>query len=1000
MRLMDEYASWNRTIAEALFPPLEVPALVFLDLEGNALELIAEDRGVKSDEVVQELVSVVRKLLNTETLTSTFGWFAAQTRRWSAQKDLSEPPALALLTLFALGAARMESGDGMRASNYYGQLSRLLDIDEKRVGAAYRNVSDLLWDSLGTWLNQFGGVRGLPVTFAIGEHPYVGRARAQALVRDADRRRLQSFFQEFDLSPYSSMTEDQLEPLLAQWMEMSHAPSRQLVELWNKDEVRPHLIAAVSNVLATWDGHLSDRDDTGIIASRIRLALDRVRLRRAVNLSFILEVPRYEEARQAKLRTAEGEVSIALVPGRPGEMVAPELRDVLTPQALLEGVVEITDQHAGELVRKPRRLIVLRQDPMSGSWIEVSQVRLGDEIKILIRQDYDVTDILGDISGTDWTIQVGGELPGLPEGWALIEGIVIVGRPAAQISAFDDRNVLIPITQIAFDFSSGLQIPTPPGAKPHYHCDAPPGVTASANGEPFRLLLFDLTDGTPILVQEPWESREGDPIIANLKELELDPGHYGFSLNVGGTERSKEFFLLRSGALAGTEWRYQTVAHDSDDPLFAVNRMRDRDSASEYLVQGLPNYSVEDAPMIDQSVVEQLTPTPWWRRERHKRSTYVNVPVLDQSSCIWTGRHRELIETSVPDEYGKHRGVSIGVCQGCGRQKRYFNSYWRNHMRWRRKREQQDIENERPKRVTTREKSLGTSVDWDLVLDLVIIVGGGDANVLRRITKQFDPSARFYHEFVTTLETLGHIEVRRDLHSGEITEWETAPTSVVDTGDRRRLVGHWTAEDLKHLEQMGIPLQRHKHDDGPSLVTTSATAEEIEEASPGNFVVKNPAEVLAASLPPLRDVIAEIPLTTLPNPLRWERYDALTDAWVQVFSVDEPGAYRTGGYQRQYFLVDEESVNTHQGRLVNVPTAKHASAMMDHRYPPLMSYSREERQLIVPLGAPLPGMYGRSATLASGRPPRRRDLPGVGSYVVYHDIVPELAERLAGLIGE
>lgn len=136
MRLVEEYRAWNISIAEGLFPELSIPALAFLDLEGDALDELAEERGVESGNVIPELVSLVRRLLNTTTLTSTFDWFRTQTRRWRAAVALEPPPALGLLALFATAAERMERGDGISASNYCGQLSRLLGIDVDRVGGA------------------------------------------------------------------------------------------------------------------------------------------------------------------------------------------------------------------------------------------------------------------------------------------------------------------------------------------------------------------------------------------------------------------------------------------------------------------------------------------------------------------------------------------------------------------------------------------------------------------------------------------------------------------------------------------------------------------------------------------------------------------------------------------------------------------------------------------------------------------------------------------------
>src|SRR5699024_3584990 len=152
--------------------------------------------------------------------------------------------------------------------------------------------------------------------------------------------------------------------------------------------------------------------------------------------------------------------------------------------------------------------------------------------------------------------------------------------------------------------------------------------------------------------------------------------------------------------------------------------------------------------------------------------------------------------------------TSLGVSSGCGRTRRYFNSYWRNYRRWKRTQGagRRSVHQPRPDVSTTR--SLGTQVDWNLAWEVLVTLGGGDAKLLNRVTRQFDPSARFFHELVATLEDMGHIEIQRDLASGEIETWETAPTTVVDDGNSRRLIGHWSGATLRDLARAGIKVHR------------------------------------------------------------------------------------------------------------------------------------------------------------------------------------------------
>lgn len=1004
MTLEEEYLAWNHAIAEELYPPLDYPKLVFLDIEGDALEKIARARGVETEDVVPTLNLLVQSLLDTSTYNSTFRWFEQQTKSWYARKSLKPPPALGLLVVLALAAERMERSEGLSSSNYYGQLSQLLELDEKYLGQAYRSVSDLLWDSLTTWLNQFGGKRGRPVDFTIGNHSYIGKPRAQALVRDVDKRRLQSFFQEFDLSPHTELEPHQLEPLLDVWINNSYTASSQLRELWGKDDVRPHLITAISDVLASWDGEIGDGGEEAHLASRVRLAMSMEGMRQALRVAFVFEVPRHEEPRLATLSTPEGEHRIELSPHGPGEMIAPELPDLLSPETILETDITVKDAYGGVLTHKPRGFVAFRLDPATGVWVEVVQTRLGDELKILTHNNYQhhgypLEELLADISGTDWTIKTRADHGEIPEGWALIEGIVVSGYPAVEkLQQLDDRNTLTSITTSALELSGGVKIPTQRGATPHYHCDHPPVFTASAEGQPFTLALLDILDGHEDLMADPWVSNEGESIVVNLHDLELDPGHYTFVMIVQGKERRRPFWLVRSGTKAGVTWEYEPITHHPHDPLFAINRPSGSPADNGHTIKGIPTFT-HPLPGVEKTeIADHLRPTPWWRRERARTHSPRRVGRFSEQKCVWDNTHYIIIEQATIDETFTAQGTSKGVCKHCGREQIYSNNYKSNNARWVRQQLKQH-DRRRPQQVKAREKALGTSVDWDLAWDVVATIGGGTHTQLRHVTNIFDPSSRFYHEFLTTLETLGHIEVRRDLHTGEVTHWETLPPTIIDSNGVSRFVGRWTTQDIQALTRAGITITWEAFEDSPSRITTTASPQTIQQVIPHSQVGTDPAHTLAATLPQLSQVVANLPTTSLPDATRWERYDAATDSWNPTPYVGQPGAYRATTYTRQYFLVNEEDLAHHQGRVVNVTLAKHAAAMMDHRYPPLLAYSEADEQLVVPLGANLPGMYGRCATLISGQPPRRRNLPNIGSYVIYDNLPAPLAHRLVYLMG-
>lgn len=991
-----EFLAWREDIAEAVFPRLEHPRLAFLDIEGDALAVIAERREMPADAVVPALVEAVVAVSDKRHRRAAFERIARETRSWLDGDPLVPPPGLPLLAVFSLAAERMAYGDGLAAHNYYGQLAKILNMERDAAAESYRSVAEDLWNSLDRWLRYQGGSRGRPVPFVIGGHRHIGRAMAQAVIRDADRRRLELFFLDFDLSPHSEMSAEQLEPLLNSWLENARQSPGHLRRLWAQDDIRPHIVEAVISTLEAWDGRVSDSAESARAAGRVRLSMAERRLVGGINLGVVLTLPRSDEARSARLHAESGTVDVALVPGRPGEMLITDLKYQVAPETLVGADFRLDDPVAGVVQRRPRAVVVLRQDDLTGVWHEVSQVKLGDPVCLLVKNDFELGGLIQEISGTSWTIHTADETPGLPEGWRLVRGITITGRPSRDLGSLDDLNALIPITRGTLSLSGGIRIPRA-GVRT-YHCDAPPTVTAAAGGEPFKVKLMDLFEPTRINeVQDPWTSTDGAPLAVDLGDLELDPGPYGVLLVSEGTPQEIRFDLHRSGddELAS---EYRPLTHDLARPLAAMCAETET-SDHELPVRGVPFFTADSVRPLD--VAGSPPALPWWRRDRaYESRPAIRLPMPDANSCLYTGAHVESIESARLGDDGHARGRSLGVCRGCGRTRYYQNSYWKNHRAWVRRQTEESGQRAVPTLMVGRERDLGSALDWDLLVDVLVSLGGGDARLLRQLTKQVDPSARFFHEFVTTMETLGHLEILRDPQTMEVTDWETALPSIIAGEDRRVLCGHWTSSALKELRKSGIHVFREPRTGAPSAIVTPASVAALREAVPNAVVAENPGETLAAALPPLSAVMADLALVDPPEALKVDRYEPARDVWVPVGHLDAPGAYRTGGYARTYVVRTAEDVSKGSARRVNVALAKHLAALLSPGGSrPLLAYNPADGALVAPLGAPLPGLYGRAAVLNSGDVPRRRDVRDRGSFLVYPNISPAVASHLYSLIG-
>ena len=99
----------------------------------------------------------------------------------------------------------------------------------------------------------------------------------------------------------------------------------------------------------------------------------------------------------------------------------------------------------------------------------------------------------------------------------------------------------------------------------------------------------------------------------------------------------------------------------------------------------------------------------------------------------------------------------------------------------------------------------------------------------------------------------------------------------------------------------------------------------------------------------------------------------------------KPGAYRTRVFPRTYAFVPSDSG---LARIGNAHLVKHLEAVRSGV--PLVAYRPRQRELVVRLGAQLPGLYERVTMLCSGAPPLRFD----DGTLRYADVPPAIAAGL------
>jgi hypothetical protein len=125
--------------------------------------------------------------------------------------------------------------------------------------------------------------------------------------------------------------------------------------------------------------------------------------------------------------------------------------------------------------------------------------------------------------------------------------------------------------------------------------------------------------------------------------------------------------------------------------------------------------------------------------------------------------------------------------------------------------------------------------------------------------------------------------------------------------------------------------------------------------------------------------------------IRW--FDLHQARWVDVVDLRSIGAYRITRFATVDVLRTQEDCDRDEMATATVQLTKHAAALI-LKERPLMSYNRATEELTVPLGADLPGLYGRAAVLCSGLLPVAH-----GRELVYRGVDARLAGHLGHLLG-
>lgn len=977
MNSWHEYQRWNQAVASAAFPELEDPSPVYLDLDSDALSVIASGAQYEG-EARDGLRDAVRGVtVRGRSFSLDRVW--AQHLVWMSGGDqMSPPPTLALLALTVLAAEDMGSaGDDISPLAYYPRLCALLGLplDAEDVRDEYQRRAEAFWGSLNHWLEELEGLRGTPTAYAL-RHRYVGLPMSQALVREGDRRKFPIFFTEYGLAPGMELAPEVLEPYLNAWFGRETCPaSAALIKLWARPSTRERIASVAAVELMGWDGRIEATDAAqaplfqrigllaqmrqGFMGSSLEIALTLRQLNDQADQDGAMEV-----------EAANGEwLPLTFTPAvaslwRTGYSAGVDTASVL------EGVVKIRPAQSLEAeiyAHHPRTIVPLIFDELQSAFLERERLQLNVDSMLLVRAEAKGRRIAAQVAKILSTcarpgFQVHEAFPGLPDDWVLISGVQLFGAPAEKT-----YNELVPLARDQLTVAGGLRIPS---RVRKWSSVAPPEVRVSVeSADRLRVVLTEVQTGSQM---QSWTS-DGGALVIPLDDAGLAVGDYRVALFAGDapTPLQQATIRLRSADTVDPGWdlaaRLTYVLAEPGGPLGAITAMENTTGAEpEVFIDGV-------LAVGDQGVKAIRTPTtkiPWSvPQEPSYARPLVQVGSPDPSSCVATGAHYLVF----PPFFGGHQPRFIeGVCKYCGLVKR--SPGWA------------------PRKTGKKQGPQHTHVDvselppvegsldrlWDGALDALMHLGGGSASVLSAIASQLDGSALFTTAFPARLESLGHIAVERR-PDGTPARWEISPTCLAENVDGRLSVtGFWPDALLQQVADIFRDVDGQLVSEGGRNQPTRKWFEGLDASKAAlllNDSLADAVQVTADSslamlraLPRLSQVAGELPRTPMPGYVTASRFDVTSASWLETSDTSLPGAYRLKrGFETIDVFRSEADVQEGLAARASVYLTKHLAANAESKT--LVIYVPPKKSLYLPRGCDLPGLYARAIVVASGSLP-------------------------------
>jgi len=998
------YNEFNKILNSIFFDRRFKQLPIYLDLEDNIKEELSVKTGISKLYFDEQFGQIVKSKLSVDS-KNPFYKLDLETKEWSRfNKSRLPPPYTSLLCLLSLAAERMNSDEGISPTNYYVRLNEILGLNENEILArSLKNNSRLterFWLGLNKWLVKNDFDFGIPTARTIFSNwKYVSYAWSQALIRDADRSNLETFFLARNLFPKQIISEMEMQLHLNEWM-MPGKASINLLRIWNDENTKDKVIDASIDHLKDWEGDIKSNQLTLNSKRELLMIGSMSDFPLKLNLEIVSYGIKDIEDYKFTLDDEEIEYQSKFLQIFKENIKEFSFNNFLGHDfAFLNNIKEIfgyflqtkiilkSDHIKEKLQFNPKPIRVLLQDENSLFFKESSRVVFFKKHLIICPTGWSkrVNEHLLQSARPNFKKFDHSDLKGLPDNWVLFSDVEIL----SQVETTDHLNALVPFSDGSIlELSGGLKF-----NQSFYHSHFPPIIQVSSNEDQvqinFREEKFDGLENEALIskkingVHEEQIEHSLSKNFKNLKIILLEKGKKTKEKVVNFRNANSPKYMNFDDA----QLNYFPSSLNLGWPLSA-NKINEKSSSfiNGMIVDGLfENNKIYEVPKI--SFFQETLNEQYSEIVEYELNKYSDLEVSNQT-CIARGYH--IFGYPSYNQFRKQKKIDVGLgkCKECDFE--YIKM----------KKTQNPLADIRQKKsnliiIPLRLDHKKIDIDYGL-FDSLCYLGEGSWNTFINLSNIFKNEAFFPKTFLRDLVHLGHLDVEYNKNCQPIL-WKVNPPCFIDLKNNSYFLSGFRNERM--IEQIQMLCKKfqcefiiHNNKNSVSSYFIKNLDRQIFlnefcsiKDDHGRFIelVENYGLDLIKMLPSISETL------TYFNPVHIETKDQLEcfspekGKWLKSDQFDTIGSYRIKLHGQRYFI------KMKNGNLIETfhEIAKIYSCILKGLR--LHHYNENTKEFTSHLGCEPPTLYSRVLVSNSGQLPRQKE-----NLLIYENIEARIGHTL------